>query len=266
MVRILSILIILCAWDMPCVVYACDADSTRLWAYLTEGDQFYNQLDNRRAIDAYRKAHREDSSSYPVLVRLARTLNEFGKDLEVEERRKEAKFVYEEANHLTDELLRLFPDSARTYLYLAAVKRNYALFEGGRQKLEVGREVEMHCRKGLSLDSTDADLHIAFAVFNREATDLGWVERTVAQALFGPLPDGSKELSKRHLMRAIALDPTSNLAHFELALTYLAMGERDEAIAMLENVKTLRIRTTRDRRNRELAMRMLERLGGVNVQ
>ena len=219
-------------------------DSTQVGILLSEGDKHYAMLDNQMALESYRNAYRLDSASFSVLTRLTRSLSDYGLDLETSNQRKEAKFFYQESIEVAEKLLVLFPDSVHTYFHLANSKSRYALYEGGFQKALIGQEVEKHCKKGLSLDSTHAELLVTYAVFKREVDGIGWIERTVAQAFFGPIPEGSKDLSIKMLARAIELAPRLHVAHYELALTYITMGKHDDAVPHLETVRMLPPLTT----------------------
>ena len=269
MVRFFTLFIVASFWVLwPTFLpaHVLQNDSTRIQSLVSAGDMHYSQYDNGRAIEFYRMAHRLDSASYHVLTRMSRALNEYGMDLSAADQRKEAKAIFEEAIHHAEQMRVLFPDSARSFFHLAYSKGRFALFQGGIQKVQLGQELEVLFQQGLALDSLDIDLLTAYGVFSREAASLGWVERTVAKALFGPVPDGSKEQAVKLLKQALSIDSNLHLAHYELAITYISMGKNEKAIPHLEQAKNLRPQTSLDVRNRRLATRMLERLGGVSMQ
>lgn len=235
-------------------------DSALVASMLAEGDLYYQRLDNQLALNAYGKALEHAPDSYDVLRRLSRTHNEYGMDLEAEELLDEAEESYEASIKYASELELLFPDSAHTHYLLAYSKLNIALLKGGREKVRASSAIERHCLKGLDIDHTDAELNVLYGVFIREMAGLSWMERTLAQALVGDLPEGDKEEALGYIEQAIELDPTLHIAHFEAGLTYHSVGRRAKAITHLENAEMLPAQTTQDNRNRQLAIRMLERL------
>ena len=237
-----------------------EADSVRVQALLAEGDVFYRRLDNRLAITTYRKAYEIDSTSYPVLSRLARTASDLGRDLSADNQNSEAEEIFLEALRYAESLENMHGQAAKTHYFLALAKGNLALLKGGKQKVEYGRDVERHCQKGLSLDSTDAEILVAYGVFNREAASSSWMERMLAQTLFGRVPEGTRENSVQLLRKAVEIDPNLHVAQFELALSLIAIGRPDEAMHHLKVAESLPAQTTQDNRNRQLAMRMLERM------
>lgn len=236
------------------------ADSLEIQSLLAEGDIFYQRLDNQLALTAYKKAFDLDSLSYPVLSRLARTTNDMGKDLLADDREPEAKEVFQEAMHYVQKLEAEYPDSAKTHYFLAQTKSNLAFLQGGRQKVMYGREVQTHCLKGMALDPSDAEMFVAYGVFSREIATTSWMERALAEAFFGDVPEVTREESVELLMRAVELNPELHIARFELAKSLIAVGKSEEAILHLKHAEVLPAQTTQDNRNRQLATRMLSRM------
>ncbi len=247
-------------WCTPAQVKGDAIDSLQIQALLAEGFVFYKRLDNQLAISTYRKAFSLDSTSFDVLSRLARTATYLGKDFQADNQNKEAEQTYIEAVRYAQVLEENYANLAKTHFFLALTKGNLALFQGGRQKVEIGREVEIHCKKGLALDSTDVQLLVAYAVFNREVASASWMERALAQTLFGSIPEGSKERAVLLLSRAVAINPDLHIAQFELARSLIAVGKPEEAIMHLKLAQSLPAQTTQDNRNRQLAIRLLDRM------
>lgn len=235
-------------------------DSALVASILAEGDLFYQRLDNQHALNAYDKAREHAPAAFDVLFRLSKTYNEYGMDQQAEAELDEAAESFETSIKYAEELERLFPDSVHTYYLLAYSKLNMALLKGGREKVRASNDIEQHCLKGLDIDNTYAALNVIYGVFIREMSGLSWMERTLAQALVGNLPAGGKEEALDYLEQALELDPTLHIAQFEAGLTYHSVGRRAEAITHLENAESLPAQTTKDNRNRQLAIRMLERL------
>ena len=113
-------------------------------SFLAEGDAHYNQLDNRSALDAYEKAYAQNTEAFEVLLRMARTYNDYAMDLLAsgDKEAAEAHFVkavsYAEAMETRD------PNRAETHFFLAGTNGNLALFKGGKDKVRIGRAVEQY--------------------------------------------------------------------------------------------------------------------------
>ncbi|MBT8401405.1 MAG: hypothetical protein KJO98_13075, partial [Rhodothermia bacterium] len=99
--------------------------------------------------------------------------------------------------------------------------------------------------------------YLVGGIFNRELSQLNWVQRLAASALFGGLPDGSLEESKRMLRRTIHLDRDLLIAHWELAQTCLAMERIDEALVHLRQASRLTPQNTEEVRIKKKAAELL---------
>ena len=235
-------------------------DSLQVKALIAEGDIYYQRFDNRLALDAYFKAYEIAPTSFDVLSRLSRTTNDYGLDLKADERENEAKQTFEEALSYAQIMQNTFPDDPLPHIHMASIKKNLALMTGVRDKFELGRDVATHCVKALESDSTNPELYVTYAVFNRDIATMHWVERTLTSAVFGQMPEGSPEMALEMLQKAIEINPLLHVAHFEIAVTYINLGLHDEAIPYLQNVLKLAAQTTQDNRNRQLANRLLDRI------
>ncbi|GIV59609.1 tetratricopeptide repeat protein [Rhodocaloribacter litoris] len=235
---------------------------TTVAALLSRGDALYRRFDHAAALDAYRSAYARAPESFDVLLRLARTHNDLAQDLLAAGSKQAAEEHFVQAVAFAEQLREHHPERPETYFFLAATNGNLARFRGGKEKVRIGRAVETYARKAIELDSTYALPYVALGIFYREVSELSWVQRTFAKVLFGDVPSGSKEDAVAMLQRALALDSTLVIAHYELAMTYLAMDRASLAIPHLRRVLALPPFTSQDRRNREKARQLLAELTG----
>ena len=262
MVRFLShIIMYLCTTAILAQAVAEEMpDSSKVHTLLEAGDTFYNTFENRQALDSYSEAYTLAPESFEVLSKMVRTQNDYALDLLAEQRDDEARMLFTEAIKHAQSLESLYPDKAASHYFQALIKTNLAQIEGNREKMQLGREIEKHCANGFQLKSEMAELHIVYALFNRDIAGMNWVERTFTSAIFGRVPDGSPEQAIEFLQKAVEINPTLHLAQFEIARTYVSMGYHEEAIPYLENAVALPAQTTQDNRNRALAQRMLDQV------
>ena len=226
-------------------------------ALLAEGDTLYRQFDNRRALDAYEQAYRLDSARYAVLLRLARTHNDYGRDLLAEQNKDAAEQHFDQAVAYARALEAQYPEEAESYYQVAAAIGNLAVFKGGREKVKIGRAVEQYCRRAIALDATHAMAYVALGIFYREVAGLSGLQRAFAKVLFGGVPGGSMEDAVRMLERAVELEPELLAAHYELAWTYHAMNRPADAAAYWQKVLGLPPKSTPDLRSKTHAQEML---------
>ncbi len=222
------------------------------------GDSLYAHFDNTEALDAYRKAS-ELSPSFEVMFKRAVAANDIAQDLQAAGRKDEAEEAFQLAVDYAVEVRDAYPEEAGSWFILAATTGKMAQFSGGKSKVRIGRAVEEYYKKSLSLDSAYALSYMVGGIFSREVSQLNWLQRLAANTLFGGIPDGSLEESRSLLERAIELDPTLFMAHWELAQTLEALDETELANKHRRFLLVLSPRNTEERRIRSKVLEMLPR-------
>jgi tetratricopeptide (TPR) repeat protein len=198
---------------------------------IAAGDAALEKLDLETAITAYRSALVASPDSYEALWKLARTLTD---KATLSTQPDEQKRLCIEAAELARKAVGLSSADAKGHAYLAVAVGKLALFEGGKRKVELSKEVKAEAEKALELDpDEDVALHV-LAIWNREMVELGWFLRTFAQLLYGKLPPASLDLAISDLRRASALRPDVIPHHVELGITLASARRWAEAKAELE--------------------------------
>ena len=230
---------------------------------LTQGDAAYDAFDNHTAIDFYEKALLKDSTDFETLIRMGRTNYDLGLDLIAEDNLKEAFHRFEDAIINSRALVTHYPDSAQSHFLLAATSGNLALFKNGREKVILGRIVELHSKKAIELDTTLSYPYVSLGIYYRELSRLSWLERTLAKVFFGRLPEASVERALELLDTAQRLRFNFPFLHFELAMTFMSLNQNEKALHHLETLVSLKPETTQDARNQEYAKKLIAELKGL---
>jgi tetratricopeptide (TPR) repeat protein len=186
--------------------------------FVAKGDAYYENFENIKAIQNYEKAYSISPDSYEVLMRLARTCNDIGEDLNS----KSSKEYYVKAVSYAKSLRKKYPDKAESYYYLAVSYGNLAIFKGGRKKVKLSKEIEKNAKKSIELNPEFYGPYIVLGMYYREVANANWFLKSFAKGFLGGLPDGTNRDSERMLLKAIELDPK--------------MGRKDEAIKYLKKV------------------------------
>ncbi|HWP90760.1 MAG TPA: hypothetical protein VNN20_00980 [Thermodesulfobacteriota bacterium] len=235
--------------------------------YIQEGDQYYAQFDNLKALEAYKRAYELAPDSFEVLVRLTRAYNDVGEDVkgikfkpDQETNSKEVEEYFSQAAQYAEQLHQKFPDKAESYFYLAATYGHLALFKGGKEKVKLARNVEENSKKAIDLDPQFIPAYIVLGVYYREVANLNWALKAFAKTLFGGLPNGTDEDSEKTLLKALELNPEVIHTRFELAKTYLAMGKEVKATEQLKEIIHLPITDHQDKEIKEVAEKELQKL------
>lgn len=226
-------------------------------ATIAEGDAALQRLDLEAAIAAYRSALEAAPDSYEALWRLARALTD---EATLSKRPGEQKALCVEAEKLARKAGSFKPSDSKGHAYLAVAVGKLALFEGGRRKVELSKEVKAEAEKALQLNpDEDIALHV-LAIWNREMVELGWLMRSVARLLYGKLPPASLEAALADLRRASELEPDVIPHHVELGITLASARRWAEAKAELEKGLALPTAWVTDDYYRALARSSLARV------
>ncbi|MDH5638111.1 MAG: tetratricopeptide repeat protein [Nitrospinota bacterium] len=193
--------------------------------YIQSGDNLRAKFDNKRALEQYRKALKQNPKSVVAKTRLSQALVDNGEDLNSDESEK----YYTEAMDLAKEVVEANPSLGEGHYQLALATGKLALFRGGKEKVRLSREVEKSGVKALELDPDNSRGRILMGVYYREIANLNWALKMFANTFFGGLPKGTNEEAILELNKALELDPASIRARFELGKTHEVMGNDKEA-------------------------------------
>lgn len=200
------------------------------------GDRLMADSRTEAAVEAYRAglaAHPDDPT---LLWKTARAISNLA-DETPGDAGDEARM--EEAVELSRRAIRAGPGISRAHTTLAASLGKLALFRGGKQKVELAREVGREARRAAELDPQDFAPFTVLGVLERELATLNPLLRGFAGALFGGVPDASLDRSAALLGRAVRLAPAYVAPHLELARTYVEMDRDEEARVELEKALAL---------------------------
>jgi len=200
-------------------------------ATIAAGDAALQRLDLEAGIAAYRGALEAAPDSYEALWKLARALTD---KATLSKQPAEQKGLCVEAEKLARRAGSIRPSDSKGHAYLAVAVGKLALFEGGKRKVELSKEVKAEAEKALELDpNEDVALHV-LAIWNREMVELGWLLRSFAQLLYGKFPPASLEAALADLRRASELKPDVIPHHVELGITLASAKRWAEAKTELE--------------------------------
>jgi tetratricopeptide (TPR) repeat protein len=184
------------------------------------------------ALRAYRDALARDPSGFHALFGLADAGNDRGEEVEGGAGAEEAFTVaLGHAQCLED----LYPESPEGPAWIAASYGNLTRGASPGQKVAFSREIAAAARRALLRDPAHVSALVALGIYEREMSTLGFFARAAVRVL-GGLEASSLEESERLLRLAVAGDPGRLLARYELGLTLLAAGQREEAEAVLRAV------------------------------
>jgi tetratricopeptide (TPR) repeat protein len=207
------------------------ASAAEVAATIAAGDAAMDRLDLEAGIAAYRSVLEAEPASYEATWKLVRALTD---KATLSKAPTEQEGLCVEAETLARKAVSLSPSDANGHAYLAVAVGKLALFEGGKRKVELSKEVKAEAEKALELNpDDDVALHV-LAIWNREMVELGWFLKSFAQLLYGKFPPASLDVAITDLRRASELKPDVIPHHVELGITLASAKRWSEAKAELD--------------------------------
>jgi tetratricopeptide (TPR) repeat protein len=229
---------------------------------LALGDAAYATFDNQNALQHFLKALKEDPNSYQALWKGARACADVGKNFEKREKDK-AKALYLRGDSLARLAVKLYPDSANAHFALALCVGRVALFEGGKTKIRLSKEVKQEADRALALDpSHDGAYHI-LGRWHYNISTLSWVLKAFAKMIYGGVPPGaSLEEGAKMFAKAVAMNGAKPVHHLEYGRTLIELARYSEARTQLQQCLSLPQAQWDDSLSKEEAAKLLKEIEG----
>lgn len=204
-------------------------------AALEQGRGFDREFDVERAHAAYLTGTLRDSTSYELWWRLAHAAGNRGMRAEFDHDRPRAEAAYAEAVRAARKAVALDPAGWEGHAELAANLGRYALFQGGKNKLKLSKEVKAEADRAIQLNPRSDRAYHVLARWNRAIAQLSFFEKAGAKVIYGGVPKGASMNNAVTLFeKAIELAPDYAHHRLELGRTYLDLGLKDKAREQLE--------------------------------
>ena len=180
---------------------------------------------------AYRVAVNQQTNQYETAWQLCRALIDAGT---LTKGRVAQKLLFVESEQLARHAVKINSTDSKGHLYLSISVGKLALFEGGKRKVELSKEVKTEAEQAIALDPAEDAAYHVLGIWNREVFELNLLLKKFAELLYGNFPQASLEAAQSNFRRAVELAPTVVSHRVELGLTLLAAGKRMEGHALLE--------------------------------
>jgi len=204
---------------------------------LEEGDQYTEEYNNQKALEAYLKADKLSPNNWQVLWRISRAYVDIGEHIpEKTDEQKDAQLlIYQKAFDNADKSVKLAPEKSITYVRRAIANGRIALFKGVFSVGGVVNAVKDDCELAIKLNNgekyTIALCHYILARTHAKVSEkwaparavlgLGWADNEIAIAEFN---------------KAINLFPSFRMFYLDLANSYIREDEFQKARDMLNKV------------------------------
>ncbi|MBV9391284.1 MAG: hypothetical protein JOY96_05250, partial [Verrucomicrobia bacterium] len=171
---------------------------------IAEADRLDDRGETDSAILTLKEAEKISPKNPDVLIRLSQDYSDkLDAAREGTQKVNYAKLSFEYAKAAVREA----PNSPEAHNALAIAYGKMTDFVDNRTKIEYSKIVKSEAEKSLSLKSKNATALLILARWNLDMATLNPILKVFAQALYGQLPDASKELALEYFRRAIAISP-----------------------------------------------------------
>jgi tetratricopeptide (TPR) repeat protein len=233
MFRNIAIMMILIA------VFASHANSQGTVANQIDiGEKLRDEMKDQESLEAFLKAHQAEPNNSEVIWRIARAYVDMGD----KEKSTNKKSLYLKAEEYAQKGVKINPNSSYCHIYLAIAVGKIALFEGGKTKVRLSKEIKEEAMKAIEIDPKNDLAYHTLGRWHREVANLSPILKAFAKALYGGLPKASNEEAIECFKKAIEIRPTLIIHRLELAKTYketkewkLALKEIDEIDRLPQN-------------------------------
>jgi FimV-like protein len=231
----------------------------RVHELLARGQALHEQLLPLDALRRFEAVVERDSLHYEAHWKAAREAVNVGM-LTEEDRMKE---WYVRAEWHARAALRAREDGVQARHWLAVSLGRRALVEGVRTRVQLAEQIREEALKVLELDSLHAGAHNVLGEWNAEVRRLSGLERWVAGNILGgdTMGSASWEAARRHLQRAVELDPDGLIHRLALARVYADTGEEELAREQLREVLDRPVAEPTDPLHKQEAQELLRDLG-----
>ena len=230
-----------------------NGDTTTL---LEKANTAYAQFDNQAALKLYAEILEESPEHYEAMWRLARAHADVGKTLEDDPKRA----YYLKADSIASRCISLYPDSAQAHFVKAIALGRRALFEGGKKKVELSKEIEIAAKRTIELNPNHGGAYHVLGRWNYGIATLNWFLKAAAKVIYGGLPNGTLEGAVDAFQKAIIAEPDLIIHRLELARTLIELDRYEDARNHLNKVLELKPKQWEDEKHAEEAKQMLKKI------
>jgi tetratricopeptide (TPR) repeat protein len=225
---------------------------------MKRGDQLDAQLKTKDALAVYLEAEKLQPDNAELLHRIAKQYGESQNDVPTKDEKIKIGMI---ALDFSKRAIAADPKNSMAQLAVAISYGRVAPYLDNKTKIAYSKLVKEYADKARELDPNGNDLvYHVLGAWNYELANLNPVLRTIAQLIYGRLPNASNEAAAENFRKAIELNPRRLSNYVELGRTYAAMGKKEDARSALEKGLSLPNRQRDDPETKERGRAALRKL------
>jgi tetratricopeptide (TPR) repeat protein len=204
---------------------------------IAKGDSYYARLMAADALKYYLPAEKLEPNNVHLLVRISREYRHLMSDAAQPEQK--LSFGSTAVNY-AKRAAALEPNDPEAQLAVAISYGKLEPLEGNKEKFEASRIIKNAADKVIKLDpSSDLGWHV-LGRWHMALAEVSAFERSMAQFLYGKLPESTYEEAAQCFEKAIELNPNRLMHYIELGRVYAHMGRTEEARSLINKGLAMR--------------------------
>ncbi len=227
-------------------------------ALMDEGEKYYKEFNNEKALDAFKKAEKLEPNNYEVLWHLSRTYVDIADRMPASTSEQEAAqlAVFQKALDYADRSVKLKPDQAAGLLRRAIANGKIALFKGVFSVAGVVNSVRADLEKAIQLGNggnfVQGVAHYVLARTHAKTSEK-WKP---ARSVLG-LGWADNEIALKEYKKAIEIYPGYMMFYVDYALSLIREDDYKTAREMLNKALTCQFQHQDDEKRLAEAKKLL---------
>jgi tetratricopeptide (TPR) repeat protein len=230
--------------------------------HIRQGDGYYANFDDAKALDEYLLAAKAEPANYEALWKVSRAYFDLGDlvDSKEENAAGKQKKMYLESESYAKQAIKANPDDTWGHFFLSAAMGKHALLLGKKEQINMSKRIKAEIEKAIALDNSNDLAYHALGRWHRRMAEIGGMQRFFGGMIYGSIPKGTFEESERYFKKAIELRSDYTNHYLELGRTYLAMKKNDLAAQEFQKCLDAPIRTSKCHVYKQEAQQELDNL------
>lgn len=225
---------------------------------IKKADSLREEKKYQEVLEVLEEAEKIDPENSELLWRLARAHFDLA-DQNPEDMKLQKEHLYPGFEY-AKKCIELDPNSAGGHQYYAILIGRIGEIEGTKQKIRNSYEVKKHTLIAIKLDpKNDANYHV-MGRWHYALSDLSWIEKKVAEIVYGKLPEASFEEAEYYFKKAHELAPDDPRHLLWLGKTQLKLGKKEEARKSFEMAIKIKPKSESDKNIIKEAGQLLKRI------
>lgn len=243
------------------ILFTVSIYSQTLQELLDQGDNFYKQFDNKKALEVYQQADNMYPGSWDVIWRMSRAYVDIGEHMpnSTGDQEDEQIKVYETALAWADSAIKLEPDKSLSYLRRAIANGRIALFKGIFSVAGVVNQVRDDLYMASELNNGGDDIQAIVNYVLARTHGKVSAKWSVARAALG-LGWADLDSAWIYYDKALALDDSLMMIYVDQSKLLIEEDEYEKAKTQLEKAFKCPIRDEDDKMRIEEAKELMKQI------